>query len=180
MLLNFWRVYFEEDFMNIKEVDLAWIAGLLEGEGCFHLRGRIHQGKGTAKGNVSVQCHMTDKDVLEKLHTLVGRGNLNGPYKNGNIKNKLRYVFRVNGENAYELMKLVLPFMCFRRSEKINYLINLYESVPCHHVKNIKTNEVEEVTNLRVWCKTHNMAESSLYRTMAGDRTSCRGWVRID
>jgi hypothetical protein len=45
--------------------DIAWLAGIIEGEGTF---GR----KGHPAGQVRVQ--MTDEDVIDRLHSLTGVG----------------------------------------------------------------------------------------------------------
>jgi hypothetical protein len=49
----------------LTDVEVAWIAGLLEGEGHFAPKAII--------------VNMTDRDVLERLAALTG-GRLNGPY----------------------------------------------------------------------------------------------------
>lgn len=49
--------------------DLLWIAGLLEGEGSF----TVH------KTGAQIQCQMTDKDVIHKLHAVTGVGQVNEP-----------------------------------------------------------------------------------------------------
>ena len=42
---------------NLKEINWAWIAGILEGEGCFSF----------TNSWPIIQIQMTDKDVMEKL-----------------------------------------------------------------------------------------------------------------
>jgi hypothetical protein len=49
-----------------RESDLAWAAGLFEGEGCFSLH---HKGR-TARALLS----MTDEDVVRRFHDIVGFG----------------------------------------------------------------------------------------------------------
>lgn len=45
--------------------EIYWLAGLLEGEGCFHA---YRQGrKKTPNPLVQVQVAMTDKDVVERI-----------------------------------------------------------------------------------------------------------------
>lgn len=99
--------------MNIDELELAWIAGLLEGEGSFLLR---------QKRTPVIACSMTDKDVIDKLHSLIG-GNV---YELGRQKEHHKDVFRVQlcGKEAFFLMKKIKPFMGQRRQEQIQFVID--------------------------------------------------------
>lgn len=168
--------------MHIKKTDLAWVAGLLEGEGCFTLKSRPNISCGTARGNILVECHMCDRDVLERLHNIVNCGNVNGPYKNGtNPKHRPRHMFRVSGTKAYKLMKLILPFMCSRRSTRIRQLIQMYEQVKpkIYHIKNLRSSKIHKTIDISKWCSDHDLSYTGLYRTMNGERIQCRGWQWI-
>lgn len=161
--------------MKINKNDLYWIAGLLEGEGCFGCRNT-----GTKK-NIFVTCHMTDLDVLKTLQKKIGHGYVNGPYKNGKLEYKLRYMYKVSGALAKELMELLLPLMGNRRSAKIKSLIRDYNNVKPRIYKflNLKTNKILEVSNLKTWIKDNNLNESNLWRTLAGQRKQYKGWKRL-
>lgn len=56
----------------ISETDRAWLAGLVEGEGCFTTAGRRFKG-------LRFALHMTDEDVVRKAHAVTGFGNIRGP-----------------------------------------------------------------------------------------------------
>lgn len=45
--------------------EVAWVAGLLEGEGYFSISSARHR-------QARVVCSMTDEDVVRKLHVLAG------------------------------------------------------------------------------------------------------------
>lgn len=164
---------------SINNNDLFWIAGLLEGEGYFGVKT-----SGTLR-NVVVSCHMTDLDVLESLQKRVGKGNVTGPYKNVKIGNKLRWMYNLSGRNAYLLMKMVLPLMGGRRSDKIKKLIDGYESVEVkvYKIMAVSTGRIEVVYNMKEWAEQHGMvhhtALTGLWRTLAGDRDHYRGFKRI-
>lgn len=71
--------------MNTKE--LAWAAGLFEGEGSIFERK-------SERGNVgaSVTVVMTDEDSVRRFHTAVGVGKVYGPYPGrGNCKQTWRW-----------------------------------------------------------------------------------------
>jgi len=109
---------------------IMWIAGLLEGEGSFS-----HKGSGTDR-NIVIQCHMTDLDVLERLQEYIGRGQINGPYKNGKEHHKQRYMFQLHGLYAYNIMKSILPYMSKRRKQRIEELLTKFDAVIVKNVKN--------------------------------------------
>lgn len=56
--------------------DLAWVAGVFEGEGTFTFRTY----SGTGRNQITMRIVMTDLDVVERIHTIIGFGNIYGPY----------------------------------------------------------------------------------------------------
>lgn len=58
--------------------DLAWAAGLFEGEGSACLTAAR---KTRARRYLLLQVMMTDEDVLRRFHAVVGVGNVTGPYQ---------------------------------------------------------------------------------------------------
>lgn len=166
--------------LNNKE-KLIWSAGLLEGEGYF---GNKNKKIGTIKGNIMIGCHMTDEDILLKLKEYLNCGTVSGPYKNGKTEQnyKDRYMFRVSGEKAYNIIKLILPYMGNRRTNKIEELIDLYENyIPKieYKFKNVLTGEIETFYTLSKWAKDKNIQHSNVSRVANGLRTSCGGWTLV-
>jgi len=49
---------------SLSDVDCAWVAGLLEGEGCFHIS---KPGPNRPTGQLLIKCAMTDQDTVQKL-----------------------------------------------------------------------------------------------------------------
>jgi len=117
---------------EIAEVDFAWLAGLLEGEGCFSLQSyRKHPAEKIGGYQVpSIELKMTDRDVVQRAGKLLGG-------KQGRVRSQLRkehgkdrkpiFIWRVNGHRAVYLMSLLLPFMGKRRSSRIRELITLHK-----------------------------------------------------
>lgn len=100
-------------------MSVEWLAGLLEGEGCFT----------TAKNNfgyMRVALAMTDKDVVERaalafpgssaVHTMNRRGTW-----------KTVYSVSWCGPDAYACTRAVLPYMGQRRTERILGLMANYQ-----------------------------------------------------
>ncbi len=92
--------------------DIAWAAGLLEGEGSFYLRNDA-----TAK----IQCGMTDLDVLEKLQGIFG-GKI---YKQKIVNDKWKqvWVWNLEGPKAFSAMLEIRPFLLKRRASKVDEII---------------------------------------------------------
>lgn len=55
--------------------DVAWAAGLFEGEGCISLRNKTR----TTRPGIRFTLSSTDKDVVDRFHTVVGCGSVTGP-----------------------------------------------------------------------------------------------------
>lgn len=101
--------------------DIAWAAGLFEGEGsavCYNLPNR----KDSIR--VSVVLPSTDKDVVEKFHKIFNVGSVNGPYKPSNgVKD--RYVFEVqNQRGCIFVLGQIYPYLCERRKQQADNLID--------------------------------------------------------
>ena len=154
--------------------ELAWVAGLLEGEGAFTKKCN----NGTAR-NIVVECFMTDPDVLRKLRRVAG-GRFSGPYSNGE-GNKPRYQWSVSGPAAYDLMMLVLPLMCERRARRIKQLIRAYESVvdKVAIMQRMATSRIVSVRSITQWCKRRSISRHMMYKTLVGKLKQHRGWRRL-
>jgi hypothetical protein len=59
--------------MSVENAQIAWAAGLFEGEGTIV----------DSTGSVQLRVKMTDLDVLERLLDVFGVGDIYGPYESG-------------------------------------------------------------------------------------------------
>lgn len=65
----------------MTDTDIAWVAGLLEGEGYFGCRIATTKNRpGKAYLQVRICVNMTDEDVLRRAQSITGAGHINGPY----------------------------------------------------------------------------------------------------
>lgn len=107
---------------SISPTDLAWLAGLLEGEGCFYaLRNSDKQ----RYRYPAVDLKMNDEDVVRRASLLMGATWVTNTHP-PTAKNTA-YVTRVQGKRALQVMRLVLPYMGARRTAKIKELFSLFE-----------------------------------------------------
>lgn len=107
--------------------NLAWLAGLLEGEGCFSVAGY----SGTKRIYPRITIHMTDLDVLEQAKALTGMGTIH--QRKPRLTNllvqprnpKASWAWQVQRqEDAFALAAEVYPLMCSRRREQIETMFH--------------------------------------------------------
>jgi hypothetical protein len=98
--------------------DSAWLAGLLEGEGCF----RVKHHNETRRSKLEVSLGMGDKDVVEHAYEIVGQTSVSIREKPDYRKEtfKLMYVVGWHGMTAENIMRRVYPYMGARRKTKID------------------------------------------------------------
>ena len=93
------------------KVEIAWAAGLFEGEGSTVL----------SPSGVRLQVKMTDQDVLEHLLHVLG-GVLNGPYQYnvpGKPPRKPFWFWSLTGPSVPSVCRLLEPYLGKRRRERM-------------------------------------------------------------
>ena len=100
----------------IETKDIYWLAGLLEGGGCFRSRG---------KSTLIIQLWMTDRDIVERAHTLMGATTTITVSKRPPRKDA--YYFHCSGDLAKYWMETLLPLMGERRREKIKECLSKWK-----------------------------------------------------
>jgi hypothetical protein len=97
----------------VEESEIAYLAGLLEGEGWFAL---------SDSGHARIQLNMTDRDVVQEFARLVDSDSVLAYERPGR-----KVIYRVNlvGEKAVALMNAIYPFMGERRKARIDEVLGL-------------------------------------------------------
>ncbi len=110
--------------MTVK--DIAWLAGIIEGEGAVH-----DGGFGTSKyRSPTISIQMADKDVVAHIATLFQR-KVYGPYDRINRKQcKSIYRASVHGRDAIGVMLTVFPFLGERRRSRIVGVVSRWRANP--------------------------------------------------
>lgn len=96
----------------MNEIQTAWAAGILEGEGCFDYN-RLPK-------YPRVRVEMTDIDVIEKMQDVLGVGRISYTDRHGW---KPTAILTISGKDAIPVMRAVLPHMGVRRKAKIEGLL---------------------------------------------------------
>ena len=107
--------------MNLN--NLRWLAGLLEGEGCFH----FNPNRRSVGSYIWIKLAMTDKDVVEKAATIMGC-NVQGPYIRKGTTYKPVYVATLYGRYAVAWMMTLYQLMGTRRKEAIHKILIHYKT----------------------------------------------------
>ena len=120
-----------ESIRQMTPEEIAWVAGLLEGEGSFSRKKAISS-SGRVLYYPQVSCGSTDEDVIEKLTEIVGVGHTyyrtfdnNDPTYRVNSKPMWTWYLR-KSLLAAEFCTIVRPHLMTRRRDQIDTMINLW------------------------------------------------------
>tara|TARA_Y100001937_G_scaffold54514_1_gene75181 strand:- start:419 stop:862 length:444 start_codon:yes stop_codon:yes gene_type:complete len=137
-----------------SSTDIAYIAGLFDGEGSIYYARRIekkkkHTGKGyrtSMSQRISMEITMTDESVIRWVHEVLGCGTVvrkprKGLRKDG-TKYLMQYKWRCTFRDAYYVCCLLFPY-AHTKLEKIQKIIEHY-STQQYRVMNDKVVSLEE------------------------------------
>jgi hypothetical protein len=135
----------------ISSEDIAYIAGLFDGEGSIYYAKRIekkkkHNGKGyrtSMSQRISMEVTMTDESVIRWLHEVLKVGTVvkkprKGLRKDG-TKYLMQYKWRCTFRDAYYVCCLLFPY-AHTKLEKIQKIIDHYSGI----VMNNKVVDLDE------------------------------------
>lgn len=129
----------------MTERDLMWLAGYLEGEGCFRIRSVKYR-------SPSVLVSATDQDVVNRAALLMGCPSVR--LRRPTITGKAVYSTGVHGDKAIALMQALQPHMGARRRSKIAEVLALalsrpgYASGEKQGVAKLTTEAVQEIRRI--------------------------------
>ena len=143
----------------LSESDIAYIAGLFDGEGSINIKRGIekkkkHKGEGYRLSNsmrISMEISMTDKSVLLWLHEVLGVGtlrpkNVKGKRKDGS-KYLKQYKWRCTFRDAYYVCRLLWPY-AHTKLPKIQQVIEHYAKDVLMNGKVINLEEYKKAMSL--------------------------------
>ena len=124
----------------ISSEDIAYIAGLFDGEGSIYYARRIekkkkHSGKGYRESmsqRISMEVTMTDESVIRWIHEVLKVGTVvkkprKGLRKDG-TKYLMQYKWRCTFRDAYYVCCLLFPY-AHTKLEKIQKVIDHYSGI---------------------------------------------------
>lgn len=117
----------------MRDTDLAWFAGWVEGEGWFRCD------VGPSRAHFQIAASSTDEDVVRRAQQIVG-GSMSGPHKSSTgIKPYWQWSIS-NRPGCVRLARAILPFMGVRRSEALARMLEVDRVRP---VRNFRPSAVE-------------------------------------
>ena len=145
-------------YMKMKDNELAYIAGLFDGEGSIHIKRapekkKKHKGSGHRISNsmrISMEITMTDQSVLIWVHQVLGVGTLTKKPRKGKrvdgTKYLMQYRWRCTFRDAFYVCCLLFPYAHTKLS-KIQQVINHYTKGD-HKIMNEKVVNLQDYKEL--------------------------------
>src|SRR4051812_4937534 len=109
---------------NWTAENIAWLSGLMEGEGCFSYR----TDSNTGKRYFTIRLQMTDFDVVRRAFAVAGMGSINGPYFPEAPRKPVLMWSIANEGHAVALVAAMWPWLGERRRERAAELIEVWKS----------------------------------------------------
>ena len=108
----------------MRDVDVAWLAGLFEGEGCMEI------GK---NGLTRLSIGMTDQDVVDRVQQLVPCAGGVSVRLRKDPRHKTMYVWRLSGhERVAEVLEQLMPLLGERRRARAQQVLDHIAASPGH------------------------------------------------
>ena len=142
-----------------RDTDIAYIAGLFDGEGSINFNRRIerkkkHKGEGYRTSNamrISMEITMTDKSVLLWTLEVLGCGTLVKKPRKGLRKDGTKYLmqwrWRCTFSDAYYVCCLLFPY-AHTKLHKIQQVIDHYSKNKVINGKIVNLKEYKEAMSL--------------------------------
>ena len=123
---------------NWTRENLAWMAGIFEGEGYVQGRPRKYtraDGREFTTVGFRLAISMTDEDVIKRFHRLAGVGTCNGPRKSPSMTGKAMWDYRSHGAEAHALAVAIWHQLGDRRRGQLQTAIEAWLQSPGHWSK---------------------------------------------
>ena len=143
----------------ITNEDIAYIAGLFDGEGSIYFAKRIekkkkHKGKGyrtSMSQRISMEITMTDENVIRWVHEILGVGTVvrkprKGFRKDG-TKYLMQYKWRCTFRDAYQVCRLIWPWSK-TKLQKVEKIIDHYSPDYVFNDKVVSLQQYREAMSL--------------------------------
>lgn len=110
--------------------DIAWAAGLVEGEGCILASDYRRPGGRKSEKQIRLAVEMTDRDVLERLRSILGRRARLRERRppSVNPRHRRRWILTLNGPDLIGWLQTLYPFLGERRRAAARKAISLWVS----------------------------------------------------
>lgn len=107
----------------MKDTDLAYIAGIVDGEGCVRInktKAYKCQGKVTPTYNARIQIRMTDEEAIRFIAQTLGGWYY--PEKKAAPHRKKLYCYQASGKAAENILRTILPYLRVKKEQALTVL----------------------------------------------------------
>jgi hypothetical protein len=108
----------------MKQTDLAWAAGIIDGEGCIGIvkdaRKALNEKNGWKLSplcKLRISVGMSHLETIERLYELFGDGRVNGQKCYKKPGHKQVYYWVVNADQAWKIIKRVSPYLVTKKEQ---------------------------------------------------------------
>jgi hypothetical protein len=104
--------------MATREEEIAWAAGIFEGEGCLT----------EVAGRFTLKVNNTDEEVIRRFDEVVQFGRVYGPYRNSErdgYRRKPFWAWVASDYDALDVMNMLAPWLTKRRLARAQELTGL-------------------------------------------------------
>lgn len=103
---------------SYKDTDLAYFAGIVDGEGCLTIGTYANTKKGTPIWNTYLQVSNTDEALIDWIVAVFGCNKvLYTPNQTPKNSRKLVYRWQCTGERLLHLCELILPYIVAKKRQ---------------------------------------------------------------
>lgn len=106
----------------MTQLEIGWVAGIIEGEGSFAVRSKTNPTTGNTSRSGQIQVAMTDPDILRRLAEVTGVGHVNGPYVRPTDKAHWKPLYHWTVSRKSDLARILLaiyPLLGERRKQRV-------------------------------------------------------------
>lgn len=121
----------------MKKTDIAWAAGMFDGEGCVRIRRQLNSDLRNPHHSLVVDMTNTHRETVERFTSIMGVGTI---YE---YKKKGSYSYRATSQKALKVLTLLLPYLVTKR-EQAEVAIK-FMSIPTNSGYGQKTLDLETV-----------------------------------
>lgn len=104
---------------HVSPIDLAWAAGLIDGEGCItvdRIRANRKRGEVRVKHRLKLRVQMTHPATVNRLADIFCRGSVLSPRRSTELSAD-KVCWSVQGSNAYHCLVRLVPYLFTKRAE---------------------------------------------------------------
>ncbi len=103
----------------MKKTDLAYTAGIIDGEGCIYIHKRVTpENRSRVRYSLLIKVSSTDEWLIEWLHFAWGGAIGTHSEKSRRLKNwSPAWQWTLQTKQAYEFLKLILPYLQLKKPQ---------------------------------------------------------------